>query len=227
MKQRPILFSTPMVQAILEGRKTQTRRIVKGMALDWLSEFTPEFVADPKNGFCPYGIEGDIIWVRETWRKYHPVDGDGYTDFNKDIIDFAADNPEMIYKLDGDGSHVYNKNGTEKFIPWKPSIHMPKVACRLFLENTYICIERLQDITDDDAIAEGIQSYPDEILQEMRYKDYLSDASGYGDPQHDYPTVGDPISSYKSLWQKINGEESWDVNPWVWVIEFNKKEKSV
>jgi hypothetical protein len=184
MKERPILFSTPMVQAIMEGRKTQTRRIAKGHALQFLDAgLLSEYVS--KQDLCPYGELGDILWVRETWAL--PVDADG-------------NDAGYQYKADySDGSERWK---------WKPSIHMQKSACRLFLQITYIAIERLNDISDDDAIAEGIIGW--------------SDASGFGHPDHDYPTVDNPVESYKSLWKKINGEESWNENPWVWVIEFKR-----
>jgi hypothetical protein len=130
MKERPILFSTPMVQAIMEGRKTQTRRIAKGHALQFLDAgLLSEYVS--KQDLCPYGELGDILWVRETWAL--PVDADG-------------NDAGYQYKADySDGSERWK---------WKPSIHMQKSACRLFLQITYIAIERLNDISDDDAIKE-------------------------------------------------------------------------
>lgn len=187
MKQHPILFSTAMVQAILAGSKTQTRRIIK----------TPAGVT----GFmeCPFGGINDILWVRETWC----------------IIPHGPDSF---------GPYLYKSMGDEPYGKWKPSIHMPKSACRLYLQITDIRVERLNDISEEDARAEGILSYNDSALG-MRYKDYMADASGYGDPDHDYPTTGDPIASFGTLWGSINGPDSWRANPFVWVISFKKIDK--
>lgn len=206
MKQHPILFSTPMVQAILNGQKTITRRIVKGTALEWLKPelFVPDYVTDPNNNLCDYGYAGDTLWVRETWTE----NGLGY-------YRFKADWPE------GKGAFT-GKSVPEKFRNrWKPSIHMPKKACRLHLEITALRIERLHDITEEDAINEGIQWYKDPSGS-IRYRDYMADASGYGDPSVDYPSVPTPKHSFRTLWISINGKESWEANPWVWVITFKK-----
>jgi len=195
MKERPILFNTEMVQAILEGRKIQTRRIVKGEALDWLDSagFTPKFVSDPGNFHSRYGYKGDILWVRETW----VWEGDTkYTDVNP-LGNF-------YYKADFKGN-----DGPSK---WKPSIHMPKEACRLRLKITDVRIERLNDISLDAAVKEGILIDFYEMFQECRYRDYMDINSNWRDP----------ISSFKSLWESINGKDSWKVNPWVWVIKFEK-----
>lgn len=243
MKQSPILFSTPMVQAILAGRKTQTRRIADvpnhdhfGInIMDWgLSKYPyhkegkwlydVQSDVDSHNTFelkAKYGQVGDVLWVRETWRKWYPVDSDGYTDFNHAVIEYAADDPPMIYEKDGDGFQVFNKDGSEKFIPWRPSIHMPKSACRLYLQITDIRVERLQVISEEDAKAEGIMYYEEGNLG-VRYKDYMADASGYGHPDHDYPTTGDAVASFGTLWAGINGLDSWQANPWVWVIAFKR-----
>lgn len=233
MKFKPILFSTPMVQAILEGRKTMTRRIVKSRhesglfrierkltgeitgitSLDW-----DERPGDVTNDIhCPYGKVGDVLWVRETWRKYHPVDEDGCINFYKTIIDYAADEPPIIPLIRDDGFQVYNKDGSEKLLPWKPSIFMPKEACRIFLQITDVRVERLQEISKADAISEGIKSFrpvPGDGPAETQYYHYLNDKWG--------PS---PIHSFQTLWHKINGEESWNNNPWVWVISFKRTER--
>lgn len=185
MKERPILFSTEMVEAILEGRKTQTRRILKGVALDWLAPdmFMPEYVASKDNNICPYGYENDILWVRETWATgKRGTDGTEYL-YKADNVDYA--NPK-----------------------WKPSIHMPKEACRLRLKIKSIRVERLQEISEQDAISEGIE------LIGNRYKQYLSTRLD--------KTVENPIYSYMTLWESINGVGSWEKNPYVWVIEFER-----
>jgi|LakMenE18May11ns_1017448.scaffolds.fasta_scaffold9726959_2 hypothetical protein len=206
---KPILFSTPMVKAILEGGKTQTRRIVKTNAtqIQW-----QPIVLNGYGGFCDehgnpvkpkYSI-GDVLWVRETWQV---------TDF----LHISDDNWGYIYKASENGEDWESNSEDWK---WKPSIFMPKEACRLFLEVTDIRVERLQDILEEDAIAEGIGSWVEERLKskpthyELYYRE-KGDESTYSSC---------PIVSYQSLWQKINGKESWDENPFVWVIEFKKLE---
>lgn len=140
-KERPILFSGGMVRAILDGRKTQTRRVVKWTALEWLASgvFTPEYVASPKNFLCPYGIPGDRLYVRETWA-------------------------EVIYTTDGIESDrtIYRANQYpyEESTKWRPSIHMPRWASRILLEITDIRVERLQDISERDAEKEGYKRIP-------------------------------------------------------------------
>jgi len=216
MKERPILFSTPMVQAILDGRKTQTRRIIKpqprcsenhlGLGWDpkqveWANEpFRPvlsddvmycgncgEYVQFDGSGLkIPYGKGGDILWVRETFIP--PL---RYGTINR-----------YIYKAieDLDCFKGY----------WKPSIFMPKEACRIRLEITNIKVERLRDVSREDAINEGIDSKTGSILGPL-YKIYdTKEWNIY------------PIESYKSLWESINGKDSWNLNPWVWVIEFKR-----
>ncbi|HJV19304.1 MAG TPA: hypothetical protein VJ499_04910 [Flavisolibacter sp.] len=214
MKFIPILFSTPIVEAILVGRKTQTRRIVKPQptkqeAVEIFCKEGPGSVSasdltqadieiDELFEKCPYGKVGDVIWVRETWRKYYNVDENGNTDFDKEIIEYAADNPPMIPEMDGDGFQVFNKDGSEKFISWKPSLFMPKEACRIFLKITNVRVERLQDISDKDAIAEGVRSrLPDNGIAKQQFFD---------------------------VWTIINGYENLMLNPWVWVIEFERVE---
>lgn len=199
MKTKPILFSTPMVQAILNGTKIQTRRVVKASAKtkkEWFPNFNEcnsiEIVKNgvqfihPKGGpytfvECPFGQVGDVLWVRETFVKY-PVVGKNGEDF------------EFEYKADG----------TPIKFRWKPAIHMPKEACRLFLKIKDIRVERLQDISEEDAICEG--------AQKARF-------IGHG-------VIGGSIKEgFYELWTKINGYESLQKNPWVWVIEFERIEK--
>jgi len=184
-KHHPIIFSTPMVQAILEGRKTQTRRTVKFPLTH------PEYLLSigennepPPVSFCKYGSVGDILWVRETWRHIH----EGH-------YQWKASYP--------------NKEGQAERQGWKPSIHMPKKACRLFLKITNIRVERLQDINEHDAESEGI-----ELVEHNCFKNY--------DDSNPYQFIQDPIGSFRSLWQKINGLESWAANPWVWAISFEQ-----
>lgn len=202
-----MLFSTPMVQAILDGRKTQTRRVVKPQPprdFDYLGTGTDTASGEPifyacwewekfHNVKCPYGQPGDVLWVRERFRKNEMPTGSPYH--------YYADND------------VYTNKDNER---WKPSIHMPKDAARIWLEITNVRVERLQDITGDDAQSEGISP-----CHNHGWKDYMASVEmdcfigNYG-----------RTSSFQSLWQSINGKESWDANPWVWVIEFKRIEKT-
>lgn len=227
-KFKPILFSTAMVQAILEGRKTQTRRVIKPQPDAWVSTIPYKltdkkphknksiWVEDDGSKYEPVESrykKGDILWVRETW---FPTRYDYIDMLKRGITHFIK------YKADGNYDPKIDCVGRS----WKPSIHMPKLVCRIFLEVTDVRVERLQDISEKDAKAEGIQFYFEEMFQENRYRDYDKKLqAGYGDHAVDYPTWRDPISSFKSLWQSINGEESWDANPWVWVYEFKQVEK--
>jgi hypothetical protein len=213
-KFKPILFSTDMVTAILEGRKTMTRRKLKPKDEPYLINeksfinYSDSFgwnvkhkITDNPGKFeitqqfkCPYGKIGDVLWVRETW-----LNNSGYlpTDLG------------YVYKAElGEKEIEYSK---ELNVKWKPSIFMPKEACRIFLEITNVKVERLQDISEDDAIKEGI-TWNRGTIQ-----------SGYG--------VGNSTSHIKakecfqSLWKKINGAESWKSNPFVWVVTFKQIER--
>jgi hypothetical protein len=188
MKQTPILFSTPMVQAILEGRKTQTRRVVKNCSAKHLSMREKKAIGESgRNYKFPYGQVGDVLWVRETYLNFNSVD----------------ETPNYIYKADHPNFHVNFASGER----WKPSIHMPKSACRIWLKITNVRVERLQKISEQDAMIEGV-----EILNVPAWKDYI-DSFGYCESAYE---------SFKTLWQSINSEESWNDNPWVWVIEFEQ-----
>ena len=233
MKEYPILFQPDMVRAILDGRKTQTRRIMKpqpsdleGQVFEECSEFAgidfiqkvpvrlnpdgKEYYEVIKGWKCPYGVPGSILWVRESWRRYRMMDDCGY--YGQDIIDFAADSPEPMVEHDGDGFMMYKKNGHEKMIPFRPSIHLKKEHARIYLQNTGVLVQRLQDISEDDAIAEGIESFrpvPGDGPSETLYFHYLKNKWG--------PS---PIHSFQTLIQKIHGPEIWDKNPWVSRISF-------
>lgn len=196
--EQPILFSTPMIQAILDGRKSQTRRICKPQPYpdldDRLDPIAKGILLDTLR--TVRYKKGMILWVRETWRpKGH---------------NFPIGFPyEWKATAEEDGVPINE--------PWKPSIFMPKVACRIKLEITDIRIEMLQDISEEDAIAEGIErvdggfkSY--EIIHGGRHK-------GEANPHSFIPNKA-AVTSYRELWESINGFRSWDLNPWVWVIEF-------
>lgn len=207
MKERPILFSGAMVRALLAGTKTQTRRVVK-----------PQFAADAipaemgatnerghqiaghsgmwwcdaegnheKAIRCPYGQPGDRLWVRETfsddWCEYgHPVQ----------------------YRADGElDSDMFDAG-----VKWRPSIHMPRWASRITLEVTGVRVERLQDISEADARAEGALECDPVSGREV----LLAGAS----------QRGSFVLHYRDIWESINGAGSWATNPWVWVIEFRR-----
>lgn len=215
MREIPMLFSTPMVQAFMDGRKTVTRRtngldVINENPGQWklcwvgktvLNNKKPsQWVAtfqhknnDKKVDFIksPYGQKGDLIWVRET------------------VFDTSKYPNAPLFS--GVGKYVYKAD--EAFIgchKWTPSIHMPKAAARIWLLNEGVTVERLQDITEEDAIAEGVKRFFTPLFQEWRYKDYLESLSDWRSA----------YNSFSTLWMSINGFESWDANPWVWVIRF-------
>lgn len=192
VKERPILFSAPMVKVILDGKKTQTRRIVKGQQPngseglhktypyhrpdgDWVWCLEGGMgVSEPFN--CKYGEIGERLCVRET---------------------FLQDTSGFIYRADGDFE------GNARILGgWRPSIFMTRSASRILLEIKNVHIERLQDISEEDAVAEGCISTA-----------IVNDA---GD---DY-TGEYAVEAFRSLWESIKGMGSWDLNPWVWVVEF-------
>lgn len=194
MNEHPILFNTAMVQAILDGRKTQTRRVVKpqpiGKSFDdplhgkWLKlNFGGLLLPTVKDlpMHSPYGQIGDRLWVRETYgTKIRNVGGAPHESYA-----YKADNPDEI--------NFYDCNGNGYPIKWKPSIHMPRKASRIQLEITNIRVELLNDISEADCIKEGVGS---PILRDCKKPKFMQ------------------------LWESINGAGSWDKNPWVWVIEF-------
>ncbi|WP_019101040.1 hypothetical protein [Chromobacterium haemolyticum] len=194
MKERPILFSGEMIRALLAGAKTQTRRVVK---LPNGGYIPPSERKDP-NGWrqllreCKYGQPGDRLWVRETCRAEELESG-------QDGVRYLADNHfRPINDTPGDAiqwmkMNVYGKQGGTNV----PSIHMPRWACRLVLEITDIRAERLQDISEADAVAEG--------------------------GPVDHPN-GTARGWFEQLWEKLYGAGSWDANPYVWRISFKKVE---
>lgn len=198
MKERPILFSGQMVRAILEGRKTMTRRVVKlrhgaDVVVTNGQVWKPARVDYAGYVDCPYGQPGDRLWVRETWAK---------TDGRHEIVPIA-------YRATNDSMALLNDK-------WKPSIHMPRWASRITLEITGIRVERLQEISYDDAIAEGIERIGGEFSCSP-WKNYRKGQPGEMDCHCSYPP-----RSYQTLWESINGPGSWGANPWVWVIEFKR-----
>ncbi|MHC8366258.1 hypothetical protein ACYZT9_10340 [Pseudomonas sp. ZT5P21] len=214
IKERPILFSAPMVRAILEGRKTVTRRPVKGVGLVWLDNFNPEYVADPDNNLCPYGKPGDRLWVRETWYCDHSEVQQGPYLQPADMTDLdeARENGDLVYAADG--LTPYEQDQPK----WKPSIHTPRWVSRILLEITAVRVERLQDgdgETDFESryIAEGINRIHHGD-GEYHYHAFKAEA-GPGN-------WNDPFDAWRELWVSVNGAESWNANPWVWVVEFKR-----
>lgn len=223
-KIKPILFSTEMVQAILDGRKTQTRIVINPQPIvgDYVydgydsesqkhylekvekGEFTEKYVSIGKSAYQ----KGDILWVKETLYQ----NGESNLEY---IADREWIDEDIIPK---DFNVRVDKNGVYKFCKI-PSIYMPKFAARIFLEVTDVRAERLQDISEKDAVAEGITEYAYGY-----WKNYLTNFAG-GRPKTD-EDYKDPRLSFQSLWQKINDKKHpWESNLWVWVYTFKRIEK--
>lgn len=212
MIERPILFSTPMVQAILVGNKTQTRRVVKPRKdLLFGCLLQPHELAGEVNAGdtlnCPYGQVGDQLWVRETFSTDNCNEGECY------------------YKASINDRDWYELNFDEiSEMRWKPSIHMPRLASRIQLEIENIRVERLHDISEQDAIAEGVERWTvgmDKQPESGWWRDY-----SYTDEEAaaGYPPLLSAKDSFRTLWESINGAGSWDLNPWVWAISFKRVE---
>lgn len=214
MRERPILFSSPMVRAILAGTKTQTRRVVKPQPEHPQFAKRHTLTTDDEGIYlymcsstlysairCPYGKPGDRLWVRENgWER---------PDRTPKMMREGADTWKPYY-YDADG---YNNDvDRDQFKAWgfrrRPSIHMPRWASRILLEIVSVRVERLQDISEADAMAEGIMSSP----RPWKVGAWWSGAEGQASPT--------PRGAYALLWESINGSSSWNANPWVWVVEF-------
>ena len=234
MKERPILFSGPMVRALLDGSKTQTRRVVKPSPVADIRFCGGAYIPTNKHGgiaveaphiasVCPYGQPGDRLWVREAWRigawneskgalaidymasapektpwitvPEDPENYHGASVFEKYWIQSTDDCFKSKFEMDDNDSYHWAPGQSPCRI--RPSIHMPRWVSRITLEITGVRVERLQDISEADAKAEGCTVWPE--CKE--------------------PAA---INLYSLLWEKINGPDSWDANPWVWVIEFKK-----
>lgn len=231
MKERPILFSGPMVKAIIDGRKTQTRRVVK--RVDHGNErinhaYNPRVSTGPYTSIessmwhfchrrpmpdgspsshcaaiqfatCPYGLPGDRLWVREAFSLVPCSAGcekypDGFDPKIASIHQPTAPHEGVRYKATWDRCHS---------APWRPSIHMPRWASRITLEVTAVRVERLQAISEADAMMEGVDAIP------------MSDM-----PRNGCFTRRD---DFRQLWDIINGKSCpWESNPWVWAMTFRK-----
>ncbi|ELI8104593.1 hypothetical protein ACT4JQ_004709 [Yersinia enterocolitica] len=235
MNEKPILFNSEMVNAILSGRKTQTRRIMKVQpsehfhpqtihgAMDFTAHwYTPGVidkdgylqparkdvfgVADEDEGYtCPLGAVGDQLWVRETYRMARSLDTHSPSEVAELSLNAGYKNPWAPIQLEADGTRIGKWTGfdTPPVITeagkLRPSLHMPRWASRINLLITGVRVERLQDISDADASAEGCK------ISSMQSGECLSDM-------------------FARLWKSIYGDESWQANPWVWVINFERME---
>jgi len=229
MKEKPILFNGEMVRAILEGRKTQTRRVMevqpvhedggywwpnrKDWKVSWAAEDStaadlPNFKVEPatewflENNKCRYGKPGDQLWIRETcWiaKKRFSHDDDN------NCVDPDGDGRQVGYdaSMSGEGRSVAKDYGVSKY----PSIHMPRWASRIQLEIVNVRVERVQDISHDDALAEGVIPYTKNTMK------LVSDKN-----------ASPACLAFEALWDSINAAKGmgWEANPFVWVIEFRK-----
>ncbi|MBN5183637.1 morphogenetic protein [Serratia marcescens] len=219
MKERPVIFNSEMVRAILDGRKTQTRRVMKvqpessGFGLRFITESlnnrdTGKYFwsqsdacginkSRSKPFLCPFGQVGDRLWVRETFQgPLIPED---------ELSEYLGANPDKFqspayceYAADGGAKPEYVDSDENTRYGWRPSIHMPRWASRITLEITAVRVERLNDISDGDAIREGCSA------ADMKSGDCVADV-------------------FARLWASIYGAENWHANPWVWVIEFRRE----
>ncbi len=208
MTERPILFSGAMVRALPAGTKTQTRRVVKAKHLPWLENSVLNFLDGKWNQRpLPYGKPGDRLWVRET-HYLHGIWSVRKDDDGKRRWTFSP-NQDMGVQFDEPNGLIRGRSTTVPGWYRRPSIHMPRWASRITLEVTSVRVERLQDISEADARAEGVAYDP-----------------GEGGTFHVTGLAGcssdSAVGSFFKLWEKVNGPGSWDANPWVWVIEFRR-----
>lgn len=229
MKERQIIFSAPMVRAILEGRKTQTRRVVKprppaghtfagftihstltsdeGKAV-WRAGNTSAHLRDAHRVRCPYGQPGDRLLVREAWRTYASLDD----------IPPRGIAPGAGVQYEAGGSNIIGTNRLHGMGKLRQGMFMPRWASRITLEIVSVRVKRLQDMEGQapyegecDALAEGVNS--------IHYGDGCYYYSAFRDEPHPKNWC-DPTDAFRELWESINGPRTWDENPWAWVIEF-------
>ncbi|MGC0823032.1 hypothetical protein WKG93_08800 [Pantoea agglomerans] len=207
MRERPILFNADMVRAVLDGRKTQTRRIMREQP-----EVIPKEDEHGKPGFwipfnagktmvrnddmhfaCPFGLKGERLWVRETFRVHSR----------------ATDVATLVYKASEQQSWTQQThrvpiekcNKPAVVDTWTPSIHMPRWASRITLEITGVRVERLRDLSEEDAKSEGVIPPAGGVLPGWEHR-----------------------INFRDLWMSIYGADNWEANPWVWVVEFKRVE---
>jgi hypothetical protein len=224
MKERPILMSTPMVIATLEDRKGQTRRIASlpimsksdgakkrvflKEDLDLVNTLLKEKQRDPMRiPSCPYGRIGDRLWIKEAWTgTWHPT----RQSETHILLHYRADGGERFVNAPED--YVLPK-AAAKVGNWVTPLFMSRWASRITLEIMDVRVERLQDISEEDCIAEGIEPVAQlGIIRTCGWKDYSGKTVGFLSPRE----------SYKSLWESINGAGSWNLNPLVWCLSFRK-----
>ncbi|HGM7000535.1 hypothetical protein [Serratia marcescens] len=214
MKERPVIFNGEMVRAILDGRKTQTRRVIANVSPDNCIPLQKQtktkdgiytHVMDaPGHGLCPFGQVGDRLWVRETFAVLGNEDGCPI-DWDGNLIKGDEKKAARIYKAScwqepgNYGLWSIPDRDTQYEGTWRPSIHMPRWASRISLEITSVRVERLNDISEEDAKAEGVKA---------------GVCPGHEHMMHQV--------AFSELWQSIYGAESWRANPWVWVISFRR-----
>lgn len=231
VRERPIIFSAPMIRALLAGTKTQTRRVVKGLRpqIEHATHTLPRrgethngmvewwagkiFVED---GRCPYGQPGDRLWVREAWR--YQCDIGNLFDCIEYRCDGARRKPEFDrfpsveqytwHRFSDRCEHSHNSGGEG----WRSPIHMPRWSSRITLEITDVRVQRVQDISEEDAKAEGIRWTEGGPLHAHIW---LSHVGG----ECNFPTARD---AYRGLWNDINGDASWDSDPWCWCLNFKR-----
>lgn len=221
MTERPIIFSAPMVRAILEGRKTQTRRVIKPQPIEHkgVCECGPAIAGSMHaliewliSNKCPYGKPGDRLWVRETWRigAWNENTGEVYIDycdgprkawleipdgeaFERLWVQSSDDAERAGIKPDENGRYTWEPGRSP--CRWRPSIHMPRWASRITLEVVSVRVERLQDISEADAIAEGVEWWEEKGYDDCQdyYRDYITRGAVYT-----------AIESFRTLWSSIN-----------------------
>lgn len=236
MRELPIIFSAPMVRAIIDGRKTQTRRVVKpqppighewaGWCIasthsadegksTWAAGAGP-CLRDAHRVRCPYGQPGDRLWVRETHAIFsthgqHRKDGKRWGPWGGLPTTTSPDGTQI----------AYYREGFDRCDPgrWRPSIHMPRWASRITLEVTGVRVERLQAISEADALSEGVERH---LGGWFPYGIETCLTTLVDGKERTAQFATEAAGSFRMLWESFNGAGSWDLNPWVWVIEFRR-----
>ncbi|ECJ7676830.1 hypothetical protein AB3O48_004016 [Salmonella enterica] len=211
MSERGMIFNAEMVNAILSGRKTQTRRPIK-----WKQTRFTE-IAERDDGSlwpwaedcerggdiwfaCPYGEIGDRIWVRETWQVIHDhIDESSHVEYRTYAPSIPKEKDRYWHTVYAE--HFGDESREDRGFPWRPAIHMPRWASRITLEITDVRVERLRGLSEEDAKSEGIIPSAGGVLPGWEYR-----------------------INFRDLWMDIYGTDNWEANPWVWVIEFKRVE---